>query len=725
MIHRSRQNAALICAASLLAASLPAVSPATAAGDAPALIVLGPEHRTAAAARLADLTPDQATVLDSLRSNPRVSKLRLGMTPRAALADVLTARALSVHIPPAPAALSFTGVAVKHHGEGMVGLSARTSAQGSAIRLVVQGVDVLGSVEHEGETWRVTPLGGGVTAIYRYDIRGLRMDPPGWGMLQRLIAPKPRPMDGTGVPVEEADTGDVIDIMVVYTPNAAAMGSIDLFIQSALNNASDIYRNSRISTRLRLVHKAQVDYTQAAVDADGRGGLLDDITRLSFTQGVLPDGTDPDPEGSMDEIHALRDRYGADLVALFVAAPAGGTCGIAYVPSFAKYPMDDFGPLGFSVTARECEGSGYSVFTHEIGHNQGARHDPYNAGCPTGPDSCDVGENFPWRYGRCNTDLGWRTAMAYGGNPLGDCPLSTRRFSSPVILFQGVPTGDADRRDNRRVLLETAQRVANFRQSKSEPPPPPPPPPNSLQASLPYVAPAGVGHPPSLVRVLNDSALPNTVQITGYDDIGQRFGPERLSLGAHEATSLTTTDLEAGRPDFAGLGDRGEGWWRLELEGERPFRAGMYYRRGDGTLAGLSAPVAGEEDGTGGWRYDVGFFNPASNTAKASMLRLANPNDQAAQVVITALDDRGREAPRGTVDVRLAAQGAITLTAPELEDGGSGFTGNLGDGEGKWRLTVTADRPLLVMSLLHATRTGHITNLSSIATGQAPPAGAR
>ena len=125
-------------------------------------------------------------------------------------------------------------------------------------------------------------------------------------------------------------------------------------------------------------------------------------------------------------------------------------------------------------------------------------------------------------------------------------------------------------------------------------------------------------------------------------------------------------------------------------------------------MPGLSAPVAGEEDGTGSWLYDVGFFNPASNTAKVSMLRLANPNDQAAQVVIAAQDDRGRDAPRGEVDVRLAAQGATTLTAPELEDGASGFTGRLGDGAGKWRLTVTADRPLLVMSLLHATRTGHL-----------------
>ena len=227
------------------------------------------------------------------------------------------------------------------------------------------------------------------------------------------------------------------------------------------------------------------------------------------------------------------------------------------------------------------------------------------------------------------------------------------------------------------------------------------------------------------MRVLNDSAQPNTVQVTGYNDTGRRFGPVPLSIAAHEAATLTSTALESGGSGFAGLGDGGEGWWRLELAGEHPFRADMYYRKADGFMVELSAPVAGEEDGTGSWLYDVGFFNPASNTAKVSMLRLANPNDQAAQVSIAAQDDRGRDAPRGTVDVRLAAQGATTLTAPELEDGASGFTGRLGDGAGKWRLTVTADRPLLVMSLLHATRTGHLTNLSAIATGQAPPAGAR
>ena len=309
--------------------------------------------------------------------------------------------------------------------------------------------------------------------------------------------------------------------------------------------------------------------------------------------------------------------------------------------------------------------------------------------------------------------------MSYEMSTQGACPREIEYFSSPVVRFGGTPTGDAARRDNRRVLLETVRRVANFRPSVSDPPPP-----SGLFATLPYVAPAGSGHP-SLVRVLNDSARPNTVQVTGYDDTGRRFGPEPLSVAAYEAATLTTTVLEqgggtggsgGGAGAFAGLGD-GEGWWRLELEGERPFRAGMYYRTADRFMAELSAPVAGEEDGSGRWRYDVGFFNPGSNTSKVSLLRLANPTDREVEVAVAGRDDRGREAPGGTVGVRLPAQGAATLTAQSLEDGGSGFTGRLGDGEGKWRLTVTADAAVLVMSLLHMPQTGHLANLSAIAQG--------
>ena len=696
-----------VLAASLFA--LPPVAGAQATGVAavPPLIVFGQERSPDVGASAPGLTHEQAATLEAIRTDPLVSELHVGRSEAAALAAVPVARALSIPVPgSARGAFAFTGVNVVHNAEGMVSLSARDIANDTSVSLVVQGPDILGSIEHGDGTWRVAPLGGGLTAVYRYDTSGLRMDPPGWGMRQKLLAPEPRPMDDAGASVEGTDTGDVIDLMVVYTPAAAALGNIDAFIQFALNNTHEAYRNSNIEFRLRLVHKAQVDYTQ-------HENMGNDLLCL-----------DSPDDGCMDEVHGLRDRYGADLVALLVAGPAGGLglCGVAWVPDYNKYPTDNFDTWAFSVTGRHCESTNYRVFAHELGHNQGAMHDPYNAGCWEDPDVCFDGENFPWRFGRCNTEQGWRTVMAYQSTLDGLCVQSAARFSSPAVTFRGTPTGDAARRDNRRVLLETARRVANFRQSKTEEPPPPPPPPNSLQATLPYVAPAGGGLHPSLVRVLNDSAQPNTVQVTGYDDTGRRFGPERLSLGAHEATTLTTTDLEAGRSGFAGLGD-GEGWWRLELEGERPFRAGMYYRTADRFMAELSAPVAGEEDG-GSWRYDVGFFNPGSNTSKVSRLRLANPTDQEAQVVVAGRDDRGREAPEGTVGITLPAQGAATLSARELENGGSGFTGRLGDGAGKWRLTVTADRPVVVMSLLHAVQTGHLANLSAIAQGaqgSAPP----
>ena len=57
---------------------------------------------------------------------------------------------------------------------------------------------------------------------------------------------------------------------------------------------------------------------------------------------------------------------------------------------------------------------------------------------------------------------------------------------------------------------------------------------------------------------------------------------------------------------------------------------------------------------------------------------------------------------------------ARILTASELESGESPHTqlaGGLGDGTGKWRLSVSADRPIQVMSLLELP-TGHLTNLS-------------
>ena len=63
----------------------------------------------------------------------------------------------------------------------------------------------------------------------------------------------------------------------------------------------------------------------------------------------------------------------------------------------------------------------------------------------------------------------------------------------------------------------------------------------------------------------------------------------------------------------------------------------------------------------------------------------------------------GRSGPR---DADGAPGEAVTLTAVQLEQGGGDLTGALGDGAGKWRLTVASDRPLVVMSLMESLQPG-------------------
>ena len=123
--------------------------------------------------------------------------------------------------------------------------------------------------------------------------------------------------------------------------------------------------------------------------------------------------------------------------------------------------------------------------------------------------------------------------------------------------------------------------------------------------------------------------------------------------------------------------------------------------------------VAAEEqdDGSTRYRYHVPFFNPGSNRTRRSWLRLVNPGQNDLRIVISARDDGGAP-PESGVRLTLSPGAARALTAQQLETGDSEFAGRFGDGTGKWRLFVSADRPLLVMSLLE-NPTGNLTNLSS------------
>ena len=238
--------------------------------------------------------------------------------------------------------------------------------------------------------------------------------------------------------------------------------------------------------------------------------------------------------------------------------------------------------------------------------------------------------------------------------------------------------------------------------------------------TLPLVRPADFAGQESLVSIVNRSDTSGTVRITAIDDAGERFGPVTLTLGARQGVNITSRDLESGNAAKglpSGVGD-GSGNWRLELVTELTIQPLAYIRTPDKFMTSMH-DVAPVSEGGDHW---VPFFNPGSNTSKVSHLRIINPGTAAAEVTITGRDYGGDEAS-GTVRLTLEAGAARTLTAQALEAGGEGFSGRLGDGAGKWRLTVSSAADIRVMSLL-STRSGHLANLStapSYAGGEPPP----
>jgi hypothetical protein len=152
-------------------------------------------------------------------------------------------------------------------------------------------------------------------------------------------------------------------------------------------------------------------------------------------------------DGALDEVGALRDAYGADVVQLVVEE--GDGCGISYSmgksgPSFSEW--------AFSVVERSCIDTTYAM-AHELGHNLGCDHapeDPMTRGA------------FSYSYGYKDLVAGFRTIMAYGPGR------RVARFSSPRVLFEGVPTG-TERQDNARSLNELRGTFARFRSSLPAP----------------------------------------------------------------------------------------------------------------------------------------------------------------------------------------------------------------------------------------------------------------
>ena len=204
---------------------------------------------------------------------------------------------------------------------------------------------------------------------------------------------------------------------------------------------------------------------------------------------------------------------------------------------------------------------------------------------------------------------------------------------------------------------------------------------------------------------------PGTVEITAFDDEGARYGPLTLSIDAQQTRHFNSGDLENGNTakGLTGNTGAGSGDWRLRFDTELPIEVAAYIRTPDGFLTVMhDAAYVYRSVG----QHFISIFNPGSNKERLSKLRLINPDTaREVQAAIFGQDDAGNRGA-GTIEITLPPGGSRTVDAAQMEAGGTGFTGSLGDGEGKWRLWVEAEGDIVVLNLLDSV-SGHLANLSS------------
>ncbi len=246
-----------------------------------------------------------------------------------------------------------------------------------------------------------------------------------------------------------------IDVMVVYTPaartwagNTAAMNNV---INQAMLRAQEALTNSNTGITMRLVHTAEVSYTESNINQS----LYDIIN------------------GAVSNVHSMRNTYGADLVAFFPYLKNGS--GLARLGWWNGYGEAE---SGYSAACVTGVASSYLAI-HEMGHNFGAHHHKLQYRVVNNENIAQPGPHPLYPYA-----AGWRvlyngtlfnTVMSYSDSYWFDHPSDPYRninsvaigyFSTPLLAFEGnsvYALGHIADGDNARMLRETKHGVAAFR----------------------------------------------------------------------------------------------------------------------------------------------------------------------------------------------------------------------------------------------------------------------
>lgn len=229
----------------------------------------------------------------------------------------------------------------------------------------------------------------------------------------------------------EINSTPEIALMILYSDDARSdIGGTSLMearILSAIGLLEDSFTNSEIDVTINLVHVAEVNFSEdSSMDTN--------LDRLYLTD-----------DGHIDNIHILRDQYGADIVILLVES-GDEVDSMSFGNSTAS--------TGFSVAKYTKLITDY-IIAHCLGHHIGSYHDHSSQANP----NYNYGHGFSYELGE------WQTIMS-----MKESGQRLNYWSNPDVTFASVAMGTPTYEDNARLWSERAPTIAGFKTPLGPPP---------------------------------------------------------------------------------------------------------------------------------------------------------------------------------------------------------------------------------------------------------------
>lgn len=426
-----------------------------------------------------------------------------------------------------------------------------------------------------------------------------------------------------------------IDLLMVYTQKAEtwadtatvrAPGSFNAAVAQAMNLSQQALDISNLAIKLRMVHLHKTNYDEASNDTSSVH-----LRRLTARPGDTgwPAGT----LGFMDEVHTLRDQYGADLVALL--AYVSDTGGLAWrLGSYGGRPQN-----GFSLNRIQQTHFTYTLI-HEIGHNMGNSHG--RAPTQTSAAANRFGGLHSYSTGyrwTANNGDGFVTVMHYESQGFTRTPY----FSSTSDLVNGVAIGssaaDSLGADNARSMREIRRVIANYRETTQ----------NTSDLSVPNVIVVNVAR--GATKNV-DVALSNSGSGDAMWEISRMYQPLAKGVGtqSHDSQVLYETGFEANQGFPFGQHSILNGWrtfntkvdFRISNSTPKSGSQHLRWERSSGLNSGSSAFIDSPQFASSraghhtisfdfrqsnpGSRFDVYVYDTFTNTMALGWIVDANGN---------------------------------------------------------------------------------------------------